>query len=138
MDSVPEIVPMLAVIVTEPALTAVSKPVLLTVAIVLSELCHVDCEVIVCVLLSAYVPTAVNCSLVLAESEGLPETAIEDRGAWLTITDILPDTDSRVAVIAMVPAFKAVTRPELLMVAIVASEVCQVTCDVIVGLVLSL
>lgn len=52
IDVDPETVPIEAVIVAMPVPTAVRRPEALTVAIVMSELCHVACEVRFCVLVS--------------------------------------------------------------------------------------
>ena len=54
--AVPDTEPMVAVIVTDPAFSAVSTPDPLTVATAGLELCQVACEVTVCVVLSEYVP----------------------------------------------------------------------------------
>jgi len=57
----PEIVPEVAMMVVVPAAIAVASPLLLTVAIVVSEELQVACMVKSAVVPSANVPVAVNC-----------------------------------------------------------------------------
>ena len=59
-------------------------------------------------------PVAVSCSLVPLESEGfVGVTVIEVSTAAVTVTVVLPDTPSRVAVIVALPIPVPVTRPGL-------------------------
>jgi hypothetical protein len=81
-DVVPEILPDVAVIVVEPAATAVASPLypaaLLMVAAPPDEL-QVTASVTSCVVPSKYVPVAVNCSVELFAIDGLVGvTAIDD------------------------------------------------------------
>lgn len=97
--AVPEIGPELAVIVELPLATASAKPavggVLLTVATAVFEEVHVTLLVMFRVLLSVYVPVAVNCCVVLAAIGGLTGvTTIETRpGATVTSRDPLTEPD---------------------------------------------
>jgi hypothetical protein len=128
--SVPETELLVAVITTLPGLRAVSRPVPLIVAIVTSELCHVDCEVRSWVVLSEYVPRAASCSVSPAARDAPPLTVIEARGAFVIESGSAPETPLFVAVTVTVPDLSKLTSPAALTVAKVASELCQVTCEV--------
>ena len=76
----PVIAPEVAWIVADPFATPVAMPVLLMVAIVVAEEDQVTELVIFCVLLSLYVPIAVNCCVAPAMIEPFAGvTAIDDR-----------------------------------------------------------
>jgi hypothetical protein len=78
----PKIFPDVAVIVVGPAATAVASPEALIVALVVSDELHVADEVTFCVLLSEYVPVAVNCWVAPTAILGFAGvTAIEDNVA---------------------------------------------------------
>jgi hypothetical protein len=57
----PEIAPLVALIVVPPTLSAEARPPLLMVAVVVLDDAHVTLAVRFCVVLSLYVPVAVNC-----------------------------------------------------------------------------
>ena len=61
-----------------------------------------------------------------SDGEGVP-TLIDVSTADVTVTLALPVTELIVAVMLTVPAFSDVSIPELLTVATVGSELCQVT-----------
>jgi len=122
----PEIVPEVAVMVVTPVVRAVARPLLLTVAIVVSEELQVTCVVISWVVPSAYVPVAVNCWVAPPGMFGLAGvTAREDSVEEVTVRIVFPETVPTVAVIVAVPAARAVAKPVLLTVATVVSEELQ-------------
>jgi hypothetical protein len=139
---VPEGVVMVAVMVTRPPATAVTKPLLsmvttlpatgLTVApCVLDEL-QVTCEVISCSVPSEYTPVAVNCWVnptCILELAGV--TYMKDRVSEVTVRAVFSDLPPKVAVMVGVPAATPVAKPLLLTVAIDVSEEVQVTFAVI-------
>jgi hypothetical protein len=89
----PEIVPEVAVMVVTPVVRAVARPLLLTVAIVVSEELQVTCVVISWVVPSAYVPVAVNCWVAppgMFRLAGV--TAMEDRVEEVTVRVVFPET----------------------------------------------
>jgi len=135
---VPSTPPKYADTVTEPALIAVRRPWPFTTATVASEEYHVTWVVTDWVELSEYTPVAVSCSVPPAASdgEGVP-TLIDCRTAVVTVTLDVPVTEFIAAVTVTVPAFSAVSIPELLTVAIVESELCHVTWLVIAWVLLS-
>jgi hypothetical protein len=103
----PAIVPSVAVIVVEPKDTLVAKPflpdVLLMVALDDEEV-QVTWVVIFCVLLSLYVPVAVNCSVEpTATDASLGVTAMDTKPVVVTVRSVDPFTDPRVAVIVVLP-----------------------------------
>jgi hypothetical protein len=113
---VPETVPRVAVIVVEPSATDVASPlepaVLLIVAKDPVEELHVTDSVIFCVVLSEYVPVAVNCFVVPFAMLGLVGvTAIEDSVAFVTVRVVVPETGPRVAVIVVGPTATDVASP---------------------------
>ena len=55
---------------------------------------------------------------------------MEDSVAEVTVRVVLPEILPKLAVIMLVPAATAATRPLLLMVAVDVSEELQVTCEV--------
>ena len=119
-----------AVIDTVPAFNDVSIPELFTVATVVSELCHDTWPVIVCVLLSVYVPCALSCSVNPAASEDPPEMEITESAAPLTLTTIVPVIELCTAEAITDPDLKLVRRPEAFVVATVEFDVDHVTLDV--------
>jgi hypothetical protein len=135
--ALPLIVPTVAVTLPEPVVTPVARPVALTVRTASALELHVAWAVTSCVVPSLYTPRADNClawpaamekedgRIVMEDSVGvLPVGGTE--GALIT-TDVVPATVPNVAVIVTVPALIAVSSPALLIVAIVLSELCQVT-----------
>ena len=135
----PETVPMVAVIVVEPGATMWASPfvtaALLIVAFASSEELQVTDVVRSCVLLSVYVPMAVNCKVVplgLTDMLGFNGmTAMEERVASVTVRFVDPEMSPDVAVMVVVPAVREVAIPfvpvTLLMVALLTSEELQVT-----------
>ena len=122
----PEIVPEVAVMVVTPVVRAVARPLLLTVAIVVSEELQVTCVVISWVVPSAYVPVAVNCWVAPPGMFGLAGvTAREDSVEEVTVRVVFPETVPTLAVMVAVPAARAVAKPLLLTVATVVSEELQ-------------
>ena len=91
----PLTVPTLAWIVVRPAATPVANPELLIVATVVAEEVHVAVEVRFCVLLSEYVPVAVNCWLPPELTEAFAGvTAMETSVVTVKLAPLLvtPDT----------------------------------------------
>jgi hypothetical protein len=136
----PAIVPEVAVMVTVPPVTAVARPLLLTVATdVLDEL-QVTCVVTSRLVPSEYRPEAVNCWVMPTGMLALAGvTDREARVAKVTVRvalpEIVPEVTVMVAVMVAVPAATAVAKPVLLTVATDGLEELQVTCVVISWLV---
>jgi len=75
------------------------------------------------VVLSLYVPVAVNCCVSPGPIDGLAGvTTIEVRVAAVTVRDVEPLIDPDVAVMIVAPAATLVARPELLIVAALVAE----------------
>jgi len=132
----PDTFPDAAVIVVVPDATDVASPceaaALLIVATPVLEELHTTDAVRFWVVLSEYVPVAVNCWFVpLAIAGFAGVTAIETRVAGLTVRVVVPDTAPEVAVIVVVPDDTDVARPRaapvLLIVATLLLEELQVT-----------
>jgi hypothetical protein len=132
----PEMLPDVAVIDVEPAAAEVAMPLeppaLLMVATAADDEFQVTAVVRSCVVLSEYVPVAVNCRVVPLTMLGLVGlTAMDTSVAEVTVSvvdlDILPD----VAVIVVEPAATDVAKPleppALLMAATPAVDEFQVT-----------
>jgi hypothetical protein len=123
----PEMLPYVAVIVTGPDLLelAVANPIVLISAIELSDEPHVTDVVISCVVLSEYVPVAVNClvpPLLTFVLDGV--TAMDVKVVpppppplLVTVSRVFPEIVPDVAVIVVEPAATPVANPPLLMVA---------------------
>jgi hypothetical protein len=139
---------MVAVMVTLPPATAVSKPLLsmvttlpptgLTVVPCVMDELQVTCELISCSVPSEYTPEAVNCWVnpaCIAELAGV--TNMERKVAEVTVRVAFPDLPPKVAVMVGVPAARAVAKPLLLTVAIDVSEEVQATFAVMSKLVAS-
>src|SRR5262249_2036948 len=110
-----------AVITEEPAATPVARPVVSIVAAATVAEFHVATEVKSCVLLSEYVPVAVNCCFcpaAMAAAAGV--TAMLDNVAVVTVSGALPEIAPEVAVIFADPTATAVARPVLFTVATAA------------------
>jgi hypothetical protein len=113
---VPEMLPDVALIVAEPAVTDVARPfepaaLLMVATAVLDELQVTD-AVRFCVVLSEYVPVAVNCWLVPGPMLGLAgvterETRVAGFTVRLVVAEMLPDA----ALIVVEPAATGVARP---------------------------
>jgi hypothetical protein len=124
----PEIIPEVAVMVAVPAATAVTKPVLLTVATDELEELQVTCVVTSRPVPSEYKPEAANCWVTPTGMLGLTGvTDMEDRVAEVAVRFVLPEIVPEVAVMVAVPAATAVAMPVLLTVATDGLEEVQVT-----------
>jgi hypothetical protein len=81
-----------------------------------------------CVVLSLYVPVAVNCCVYPVEIVGLAGvTAMDVSVAVCTVRTVLPVIPLKVAEIVLVPAAAPVVRPEAVMVATPVLEEVHVT-----------
>ena len=138
----PEILPDVAVMVTLPAATAVTKPLLsmvttlpatgLTVAPCVLDVLQVTCELISCSVPLEYTPVAVNCWVnPTCISELGDVTRMETKVAEVTVRTAFPDLPPKVALMVGLPAATVVARPLLLIVAIDVSEEVQMACVVI-------
>jgi len=118
-----------AVMVVVPAATAVARPLLLIVATPVLDELQVTCAVISRLVPSEYVQVAVSCWV-------LPTTlfavagaiAIESKVTVVTVRVVVSVTVPLVAVMVVVPAATAVTRPLLSTVATDGLDEAQVTC----------
>jgi hypothetical protein len=127
----PEILSEVAVMVVEPAETAVTKPVVLTVATDGFNELQVTCVVISKLVVSEYVPVAVNCGVVPTSMLGFAGvTARDNRVAEFTVRVVLPEILPEVAVMVVVPIETAMAWPLLSIVATDVSDELQVTCVV--------
>jgi hypothetical protein len=135
----PETVPEVAVTVVAPAVRAVARPMLLTVATDVFEEFQVTCVVISRLVPSEYKPVAVNCWVTPAGILGILGvtgiTSIEIKVPEFTVRIVLAETVPKVAVMVAVPPETAVARPLLLTVATDGFDEFQVACMVISKLV---
>jgi hypothetical protein len=135
----PEMAPLVALIVVLPAFSADAKPALLIVAVVVLDDAHVALAVRFCVELSLYVPVAVNCCVPPAATDGFTGvTAIDTSVAAVTASVVLPEMAPLVALIVVLPAFSAEAKPALLIVAVVVLDDAHVTLAVMFCVELSL
>jgi len=120
---------MVAEIVAPPAETAVAKPAALIVAMPVFDEVHVTWPVRFCVLLSEYVPIAVNCTVLPIRLEGFTgATAMEvSVGGTRTVSVVVPVTLLIAAEIVAPPAETAVAKPAALMVAMPVFDEVHVT-----------
>jgi hypothetical protein len=132
----PDILPDIAVIIVEPAATDTAKPLepaaLLIAATAAADEFQVTAVVKFCVVLSEYVPVAVNCWVVPSAMLGLVGvTAMDTSVAEVTVSVVEPDIPPDVAVIVVEPTADDVASPlepaELLMAATAAADEFQVT-----------
>ena len=124
----PVTLPLVALMVVLPTFKADARPVVLIVAVAMLEDAHVTLLVRFCVLLSLYVPVAVNCWVSPAAMVGLAGvTAMDSSVAVLTVSVVEPDTLPLAAVIRLVPTFTPVARPAALMVAFAGVPEVQIT-----------
>lgn len=114
MTVFPEIVPEVAVIVDVPAATAVASPLVSTiVAAAVSDEDHVTDDVMSAVVLSEYVPVAVNCWSAATVMLGLAGvTAMEERVTALllpqpakTVTPKIKPAATNIAISFIIPLF---------------------------------
>ena len=130
-----------AVICDVPTPMPVAKPAELIVATPVVPDTHVACVVRFCVLLSEYVPVAVNCSVVPLAIDGLTGITAIDTRAGATAVTKSPGltTVPIVAVICVVcPELTPVASPLPLIVAAARFEDAQITCVVRSSVLLSL
>ena len=124
----PTIDPDVALIVLVPTATAVANPPALMVAVVVVPEAHVTEAVRFCVLLSLYVPVAVNCCVRPLATEGLAGvTAMDFRVAAVTVSTVDPTIDPDVALMVLVPTATAVAIPAEPMVAVAVVPDAHVT-----------
>jgi hypothetical protein len=132
----PVMLPDIAVIVVKPAARDVAKPLepaaLLIAAIAAVDEYQVTAVVKFCVVLSEYVPVAVNCCVVPLRMLGfVGVTAMDTSVAEVTVSVVDPDLPPDIALIVVEPAVAEVASPldpaELLMAATAAVDEYQVT-----------
>jgi hypothetical protein len=128
----PLTVPDVAVIVVVPlSVSAVTTPAAVIVAVVVFDELQVTVEVRFCVDPSLYVPVAVNCVRVPSGTEAFAGvTAIESSTGAVTVNVVVPVTPLTVAVIVVVPCFKAVANPPAAIVANVVFDEAQAAVEV--------
>ena len=120
-----------AVIVELPALFAVASPAALMVAMLVLDDVQATSDVMSCVLLSEYVPVALNCCPLPAVRVGFAGvTAIDTSVAGETVNVVLPLMPFSVAEMVEVPAALPVAIPVLVIVAVEVLDDAQVTCEV--------
>ena len=114
----PEIEFRVALMVLLPVLFAVAKPPVAMVATPVVADAQVTKPVRFWVLLSLYVPVAVNCSVRPLAIEGFAGvTAMDCRVAAVTVSKVEPEIEFRVAPMVLLPVLLAVARPPAAMVA---------------------
>src|SRR5271166_4381095 len=124
----PETLPLVALIVVLPALSAEARPPPLIVAVVVLDDAHVTLAVRFCVELSEYVPVAVNCCVPPAATDGFTGvTAMDTSVAAVTVSVVLAEMAPLVAEIVVLPTFNADAKPALLMVAVAVLDEAHVT-----------
>src|SRR5439155_885243 len=127
MAAVPLFPSLVALIVTEPGVTPLTRPLVLTAAIDVLELDHVTVRPE-----SGFPPAslgvAVSCTVwpACTEAEG-GDTSTVATGTFVTVTDEVPLFPSLVAVIVAVPGVTPETSPLLLTVATAVLELDHVT-----------
>jgi hypothetical protein len=100
----PDIVPDVAVILAAPAETPAANPPLSTVAFILSDVVHTTWLVISCVVLSAKVPVALNCTvlpLTMAGILGVTVREIRDPAAKGTVAVKLSPVESEPLIVTV-------------------------------------
>jgi len=131
--------PDVALIVLVPIATPVAKPPVAMVAVAVVPDAQVTEAVTFFVLLSLYVPVAVNCCVRPLAIDGFAGvTAIDCRGAAVTVSTVEPTTDPDVALIVLVPTPAPVANPPVPIVAVAVVPEAHVTCDVRFCVLLSL
>jgi hypothetical protein len=131
-----DIPPREAVMVVVPAATAVTMPLLFTVATDVLDEVQVACEHISRLVPSEYEPVAVNCWVLPAGTFALSGVSvIEAKVASVTVRVVVPDILPEEAAMVVVPGLTPVASPLLLTVAVAVLEELQVTCVVISRLV---
>ena len=124
----PDTAPEVAVIVLVPTATAVAKPTAVIVAVAVVPELQVTWLVRFCVLLSEYVPVAVNCCVNPFATDGFAGvTAIDTNVAAPTVNTVEPLTAPSDAPIVLVPTATAVASPPAVIVAVAVVPELQVT-----------
>jgi hypothetical protein len=119
----PLIEPDTAMMVASPTPTVVANPVELIAATFAPEELQVTPLVRFCVLLSEYVPVAVNCAVLPAEIDGfVGVTAIETSTGGVTVSVVEPVIDPRVAVMVVDPVPVELASPVALIVAMPVAD----------------
>jgi hypothetical protein len=122
-----DLLPKAAVIVAEPAATAVVSPDALIIATPAFDESQLTEVVRFCVVLSEYVPVATNCFDVPSGMLGFVGVTEMDKSvAGFTVRVVDPDMVPDVTVIVVVPAVTDVARPPALIVATPVLEEVQV------------
>ena len=131
--------PDVAVIVLLPGANVEANPPALIVAVAVVPETHVTEAVRFCVLLSLYVPIAVNCCVRPLAIDGLAGvTAIDCNVAAVTVSTVEPTTDPDVALTVLVPTATAVANPPAVMLAVATVPVAHITVVVRFAVLLSL
>jgi len=126
-----DLLPKVAVIVAEPAATALISPGALTIATPAFDESQPTEAVRFCVVLSEYVPVATNCFDVPSGMLGFVGVIEMDESvAGFTVRVVDPDMVPDVTVIVVVPAVTDVARPPALIVATPVLEEAQVDVNV--------
>jgi hypothetical protein len=124
----PEIVPEVALIVAVPCPVPVASPELFSVATARLVEPQAALEVRSCVVLSVYVPVAVNCWVLPLGTDGFTGvTAIDTNAGGATVRVVVPTMEPEVALMFVLPCSRVVANPVLLIVATVCCDDCQVT-----------
>jgi hypothetical protein len=115
----PETVPRLAAIVVLPTVVELARPLDPAALLIVATDVVADDQVTVvvrsCIVLSVYTPVAVNCFVRPAAMVGVAGvTPIETSAAGVTVTDVLPAREPRVAATVVVPGASADNEPVLL------------------------
>ena len=131
--------PCVALMLLVPTPTPVARPPAVIVATVVVPDNHVTVPVTFAVLLSLYVPVAVNCSVVPFTIDGfVGVTAIDCSVAAVTVNVVEPTTGPSVALMLLVPPPTPVARPPAVIVATVVVPDNHVTVPVTFAVLLSL
>ena len=129
----------LAPMVLVPAVFAVTRPPVAMVAVEVFEDDHVTEAVRFSVLLSVYVPVALNCWVAPLIMVGFPGVmAMDCRAGGVTVSNVDPAIELRLALMVLVPVLFAVANPLAAMVATAVFVDAQVTIDVRFWVLLSL
>ena len=136
---VPLTLPTAALIVVGPGVRVVAPPAPLIVATLVAEELHIAVAVKSAVVLSPYVPVAVNCCGVPFVTEGFAGvTAIEISVGPLTVSSVVPLTLPMAAVIVVGPEARVVAAPVALIAATVVADELHVAVAVKSAVLLSL
>lgn len=137
---VPVIPPDVTLIVEVPAATPVARPPDEIVALFVFDELHIAEPVIFCVVLSEYVPVAVNCCVALVAMLELSGVTTIDTNAAVCVVIVnvaIPETLPDIALIVVVPAATAVAIPAFETFALLVSDEIQDTEPVMTSVELS-